>query len=55
MSTETGGVFQPAAGDIFNPNGETTALPIALWPYLAAIALVLYIGDVFLRRLRLFE
>jgi hypothetical protein len=55
LSTETGGIFQPAAGDIFSSNGETTALPIALWPYLAGIALVLYISDVFLRRLRLFE
>jgi uncharacterized membrane protein len=55
ISTETGGRFQPTAEDIFSPNGETTALPTPLWPFLAGLALVLYIADVFLRRVRLFE
>lgn len=55
ISTETGGKFQPAAEDIFNANGETTALPTPLWPYLTTLALLLYITDVLLRRLRLFE
>jgi uncharacterized membrane protein len=55
ISDETKGRFQPRTEDIFDPNGETTALPTPLWPYLAALALILYIGDVLLRRLRLFE
>ncbi len=55
VSSETKGIFQPKPEDIFNANGETTALPIPLWPYLGAIALLLYVTDVFLRRLRLFE
>lgn len=55
VSTETKGRFQPKAEDIFDPAGETTALPIPLWPYLAAVALLLYLTDVFLRRVRLFE
>jgi hypothetical protein len=55
LSTETGGGFQPAARDIFDARGETTTLPVPLWPYLAAAALALYIVDVLLRRIRLFE
>ena len=55
ISNETKGRFQPHVEDIFNSQGETTALPVPLWPYLAALALVLYFTDVFLRRVRLFE
>src|SRR5262245_46143254 len=55
ISTETKGRFQPRPPDIFDPNGETTALPTPIWPYLAGLALVLYLTDVLLRRLRLFE
>jgi uncharacterized membrane protein len=55
ISNETKGRFQPRSEDIFEANGETTALPTPLWPYLAALALVLYLTDVILRRLRLFE
>ena len=55
ISNETKGRFQPHVEDIFNSQGETTALPVPLWPYLAALALVLYFGDVLLRRVRLFE
>jgi Ca-activated chloride channel homolog len=55
VATETGGSFQPNAAEIFNTRGETTALPTPLWPYLGATALVLFVIDVLLRRLRLFE
>ena len=55
ISSETKGQFQPKAQDIFDPHGETTLLPIPLWPYLVAFALALYVGDVLLRRIRLFE
>ena len=55
ISNETKGRFQPNAADIFNAGGETTALPTPLWPYLTALALVLYLTDVLLRRVRLFE
>ena len=55
ISSETKGQFQPKAEDIFNPLGEATALPIPLWPYLAALGLILYVADVYLRRVRLFE
>jgi hypothetical protein len=55
ISNETKGRFQPRPEDIFDPNGESTALPTPLWPYLAALALLLYLADVLLRRVRLFE
>jgi Ca-activated chloride channel family protein len=55
ISNETKGRFQPRPEDIFDPNGETTGLPTPLWPYFTALALVLYLTDVLLRRLRLFE
>jgi Ca-activated chloride channel homolog len=55
ISNETRGRFQPHTEDIFNAQGETTALPVPLWPYLAAVALILYFADVLLRRVRLFE
>jgi hypothetical protein len=55
MSAETGGRFQPEAGQIFETTGETTAVPTPLWKFLAAAALVLYLADVFLRRVRLFD
>jgi Ca-activated chloride channel family protein len=55
ISNETKGTFQPKVEDIFNPAGESTALPIPLWPYLAAFGLLLYLSDVLLRRVRLFE
>ena len=55
IATETSGGFQPNASDIFQTRGETTALPTPLWPYLAVVALLLYISDVVLRRVRIFE
>jgi len=55
ISAETGGVYQPAGPEIFDPHGETVPVHTKLWPFLASLALVLYVGDVFLRRLRLFE
>jgi Ca-activated chloride channel homolog len=55
ISDETKGRFQPRAEDIFDPGAETTALPTPLWPYFTALALLLYMTDVLLRRVRLFE
>jgi Ca-activated chloride channel homolog len=55
ISNETNGKFEPTAADVFATRGETTPSPMQLWPYLVVLALLLYIGDVFLRRVRLFE
>ena len=52
ISDETKGRFQPAAQDIFATNGETATVPMPLWPYLAVTALLLYLADIFLRRVR---
>jgi len=55
ISAQTGGVFQPRAADIYDPYGETTETATRLWTWLACSALGLYLTDVLLRRLRLFE
>jgi hypothetical protein len=55
ISDETGGVFQPQGPEIFNTLGDRTLVPIALWPWLAAAGLTLYLLDVLLRRFRFFE
>jgi hypothetical protein len=55
ISDETRGKFQPDAADIFATGGQTARSPMQLWPYLVVLALILYLGDVFLRRVRLFE
>jgi uncharacterized membrane protein/uncharacterized protein YegL len=55
ISSATKGRFQPRAEDIFDTRGETTSIPMPLWPYLAMMALALYLVDVLLRRVRLFE
>jgi len=55
ISSETGGLFQPNGPEIFATGGMTILSPIALWPWLAATALFLYLLDVLLRRFRLFE
>ena len=48
-------MFQPQAKDIVDPKGATTEFPTRLWPFLAAIVLGLYVVDILLRRVRLFE
>ena len=53
ISDETKGKFQPPAQDIFATHGENVIFPVPLWPYLAVAALLLYMVDVFLRRIRL--
>jgi Ca-activated chloride channel homolog len=55
LSNETKGKFQPDPADIFDTRGESAPSPIQLWPYLVVLALLLYLGDVLLRRVRLFE
>jgi len=54
ISTATDGAYEPEGKEIFDPRGESTEVPLALWPWICAIVLVLYITDVLLRRLRLF-
>ena len=51
VSDETHGAFQPTVSQIFDTSGESTSLPIPLWPYFASAALLLFIVDLLLRRL----
>ncbi|HEX4999119.1 MAG TPA: VWA domain-containing protein [Terriglobia bacterium] len=55
ISRETGGQFQPDPASIFDPAGDTAVTRLPLWPWISALALVLLITDILLRRLRLFE
>jgi hypothetical protein len=55
ISEATGGVFNPQGHEIFDARGETVPFPMPLWPMLSAIALLLYLVDIFLRRVRLFS
>lgn len=55
ISTATGGTFQPEGKEIFDAKGESTEYPVLLWPWLSAVVLILYIGDILLRRVRLFD
>ena len=55
IAEETGGQFDPDASTVARATGETVTHPTPLWPYLAALGLVLFLTDILLRRLRLFE
>jgi hypothetical protein len=55
IARDTGGVFAPSPEQIFEDDGVRTVRPLALWPFLAALALALYLLDLLLRRIRLFE
>jgi hypothetical protein len=51
ISAGTGGVFQPTISQLFDTTGESTTLPVPLWPFFAATALLLFIAELLLRRL----
>jgi Ca-activated chloride channel homolog len=55
LSSETNGIFRPEGREIFDTTNESTTLPTPLWPYLSAASLILFICDILLRRLRLFN
>ncbi len=55
LSAVTNGTFSADASDIFRSSAENIVRPTPLWPYMAVVALLLYLGDIFLRRIRLFE
>ncbi len=46
----TGGRFQPAAADVFNSGGRTVAVTEQLWPWLLALAMVLNLTELILRK-----
>lgn len=55
ISRDTGGAFNPRVEDLAAKPAEIVVRRIELWPYLAAAALVLYLLDLLLRRLRFFD
>ena len=55
ISNATGGKFEPQGDEVFDARGESTEYPLSLWPWLSALVLILYVADILLRRVRLFE
>lgn len=55
IAENTGGTYSPSAEDIAADRGETTEVRHHVWPYLALVALLAYLGDLLLRRVRLFD
>jgi uncharacterized membrane protein len=50
LSDLTGGKYRPEPDEIFADYGDRTSMPTPLWPYLAALALLLYLLDIAIRR-----
>jgi uncharacterized membrane protein/uncharacterized protein YegL len=55
LANATGGRFDPPVERIFETGQNTVVRPVELWPYLAGLALLLYLVDLLLRRVRLYE
>ncbi|MCC7548231.1 MAG: VWA domain-containing protein [Burkholderiales bacterium] len=51
LTAQTGGKLAPTVAEIFADQGDRSLTRIALWPWLAAAALVCYLLDLALRRL----
>jgi len=52
VAETTGGVFRPEPASVFAPDGRTVHRARPLWPSLLLSALLLFVADVALRRLR---
>jgi Ca-activated chloride channel homolog len=55
IASATGGVFSPTVEDLKRPAGSSQTSRRALWPALVAIALGLWMVDIFFRRIRMFD
>ena len=55
IARDTGGVFDPEPAAIFDVGATRAPTATALWPVLAALAALVWLGDLALRRVRLFE
>jgi len=51
----TGGAFEPSVQDLFDPQGEHIRHHEELWPKVLFFALLLFVLDLLLRRVRLFD
>ena len=55
IARRTGGRYEPDPAALADPAGRRVDRRQPLWPWLAALALPLYLGNLLLRRVRLFE
>lgn len=55
IASATGGGWRPTAAAMANASGDTRTARRALWPSLAGLALALWLVDLILRRIRIFE
>jgi uncharacterized membrane protein len=53
IATHTGGKMAPTMDEVFDTRGESGRRSRALWPWLTALALVLYLLEIFVRRSRI--
>ncbi len=51
VAAVSGGRCDPAPAEVFTPDGRTATQPTPLWPWLLIAALLLFVGDVALRRI----
>jgi uncharacterized membrane protein len=52
IAESTGGAYDPDLAELLDPGDQTVVRPTALWPPLAALALVFYLANMLLRRVR---
>ena len=50
LAEETGGKLAPSIAEVFAQNGDHSRVSRTLWPWLAALALLLYLLDIAVRR-----
>lgn len=55
IARDTGGAYDPGPADVFADLGDRAVVSAPLWPWLAGLAAVLWLVDLALRRVRLFE
>jgi len=55
IARDTGGTFDPQPADVFADRGDRARVTTPLWPWLAGLAALLWLADLGLRRVRLFE
>ncbi|MFO0453742.1 MAG: VWA domain-containing protein [Pseudomonadota bacterium] len=51
IADNTGGRYAPRPAEVFDPMGDTVRLNRPLWPWLAALGLLLWLADLALRRM----
>ncbi|HWA13527.1 MAG TPA: VWA domain-containing protein [Burkholderiales bacterium] len=50
LAEQTGGKVAPEIADVFDRQGDESRRSRPLWPWLALLGLLLYLGDIFVRR-----